>query len=89
MADMQMDEDPKPGAANHPFDAAINAMRNKKPPPQIDFTLHTMEDGNQVSTMDRVCKGMSPTPLNWLLPASSTSRNMVPCIAAYQTVSCA
>jgi hypothetical protein len=33
------------------------ALLNKKPVPEIDFTLHTMEDGTQVSTMDRVCKG--------------------------------
>lgn len=32
------------------------ALLNKKPVPEIDFTLHTMEDGTQVSTMDRVCK---------------------------------
>jgi len=39
------------------FDAAIRAVRDKKPPPEIDFTLHTMEDGTQVSTLERVCKG--------------------------------
>jgi hypothetical protein len=33
------------------------ALREKKPVPEIDFTLHTMEDGNQVSTLERVCKG--------------------------------
>jgi hypothetical protein len=27
--------------------------------PEIDFTLHTMEDGSQVSTEERVCKGTS------------------------------
>jgi len=42
---------------DHYFDAAIRAVRDKKPPPEIDFTLHTMEDGTQVSTLDRVCKG--------------------------------
>jgi serine/threonine-protein phosphatase 2B catalytic subunit len=26
--------------------------------PEIDFTLHVMEDGTQVSTEQRVCKGV-------------------------------
>jgi len=43
---------------DHYFDAAIRAVRDKKPPPEIDFTLHTMEDGTEVSTLERVCKGM-------------------------------
>lgn len=38
-------------------DNAIRAIHQKRPVPEIDFTLHTMEDGNQVSTMERVCKG--------------------------------
>jgi hypothetical protein len=33
------------------------AVAHKKPVPEIDFTLHTMEDGTQVSTQERVCKG--------------------------------
>jgi serine/threonine-protein phosphatase 2B catalytic subunit len=40
------------------IDNAIRAVREKKPLPEIDFTLHTMEDGSQVSTQERVCKGM-------------------------------
>lgn len=40
------------------LDNAIRAVKEKKPLPEIDFTLHTMEDGSQVSTLDRVCKGM-------------------------------
>ena len=40
------------------LDNAIRAVQEKKPLPEIDFTLHTMEDGTQVSTLDRVCKGM-------------------------------
>lgn len=40
------------------MDNALRALQNKKPVPEIDFTLHTMEDGSQVSTMERVCKGM-------------------------------
>lgn len=40
-------------------DNALRAINQKKPVPEIDFTLHTMEDGTQVSTMERVCKGTS------------------------------
>jgi serine/threonine-protein phosphatase 2B catalytic subunit len=40
------------------MDSAIRAVQQKKPIPEIDFTLHTMEDGSQVSTQERVCKGM-------------------------------
>lgn len=40
------------------IDNAIRAVQNKKQIPEIDFTLHTMEDGTQVSTQERVCKGM-------------------------------
>ena len=39
------------------LDNAIRALHYKKPVPEIDFTLHTVEDGSQVSTLDRVCKG--------------------------------
>ena len=41
-------------------DNALRAIHQKKPVPEIDFTLHTMEDGTQVSTMERVCKGLWP-----------------------------
>jgi serine/threonine-protein phosphatase 2B catalytic subunit len=43
-------------------DNAIRAIQQKKPLPEIDFTIHTMEDGTQVSTMERVCKGKPPLP---------------------------
>jgi hypothetical protein len=43
-------------------DTAVRAVTNKRPVPEIDFTLHTMEDGTQVSTMERVCKGMYFVP---------------------------
>ena len=36
---------------------AVRAMQRKKQIPEIDFTLHTMEDGTTVSTQERVCKG--------------------------------
>lgn len=45
-------------------DNALRAIHEKKPIPEIDFTLHTMEDGSQVSTMERVCKGMFFRGLN-------------------------
>jgi hypothetical protein len=41
-------------------DNALRAIHHKKPVPEIDFTLHTMEDGTEVSTMERVCKGPYP-----------------------------
>lgn len=49
-----------PESANY-IDNAIRAVQEKKPLPEIDFTLHTMEDGSQVSTLDRVCKGTLAT----------------------------
>ncbi|KAF2125449.1 Metallo-dependent phosphatase [Dothidotthia symphoricarpi CBS 119687] len=42
-------------SANY-IDNAMRAVQEKKPLPEIDFSLHTMEDGTQVSTLDRVCK---------------------------------
>ncbi|KAI9664202.1 MAG: 3',5'-cyclic-nucleotide phosphodiesterase (PDEase) (3':5'-CNP) [Alyxoria varia] len=38
------------------INTAIRAATEKKPAPEIDFTLHTMDDGTQVSTLERVCK---------------------------------
>ena len=37
---------------------AIDAMQKKEPMDDIDFTIHVMEDGTEVSTLERVCKGM-------------------------------
>lgn len=42
------------GAGTNPLERAV---QDKKPVPEIDFTLHTMEDNTQVSTQERVCKG--------------------------------
>ena len=60
------------GAANAPdslnesqnvqVDNAIRAIQEKKPLPEIDFSIHAMEDGTQVSTMERVCKGKPTYP---------------------------
>ncbi|KAH6654974.1 calcineurin A CNA1 [Truncatella angustata] len=41
---------------NMQVDNAIRAIREKKPVPEIDFTIHSMEDGTQVNTQERVCK---------------------------------
>lgn len=41
------------------------AVTDKRPVPEIDFTLHTMEDGSQVSTQERVVKEVQA-------PASNT-----------------
>ena len=41
------------------LDNAIRALREKKQVPEIDFTIHEMEDGSQVNTQERVCKGES------------------------------
>lgn len=43
---------------NQQVDNAIRAIREKRPLPEIDFTIHVMEDGTQVNTNERVCKGM-------------------------------
>lgn len=37
--------------------AIARAVTDKQPVPEIDFTLHTMEDNTQVSTTERVVKG--------------------------------
>jgi hypothetical protein len=51
-----MENNPQDVDSNY-VDKAVKAVQHKKPLPEIDFTLHTMEDGSQVSTMERVCKG--------------------------------
>lgn len=57
-------------------DNAIRAIQEKKPLPEIDFTIHMMEDGNQVSTLERVCKGTSGCTLCFRVAAfpSATPR---------------
>jgi hypothetical protein len=63
-----MDEDKQPEKMSQEayFDTAIRAVRQKKPAPEIDFTLHTMEDGTQVNTTERVCKGKAHIRLHTL-----------------------
>ena len=59
------------------MEITARAVTNKKPVPEIDFTLHTMEDGSQVSTQDRVCKGGS-------LPAGGSHEKHHPLILTYR-----
>lgn len=58
---MESDSHPPPEQVRRTLqvDNAIRAIQEKKPVPEIDFTIHTMEDGTQVSTLERVCKGWS------------------------------
>ncbi|KAF2492122.1 serine/threonine protein phosphatase 2B catalytic subunit [Lophium mytilinum] len=64
------------------IDNAIRAVKQKKPLPEIDFTLHTMEDGSQVSTMERVCKDVQapafhpPTQDQFLSPQDRNKPNL-------------
>lgn len=46
---------------NIQVDNAIRAIQQKQPLPEIDFSIHRMEDGTEVNTMERVCKGMFDT----------------------------
>jgi hypothetical protein len=59
---MDSDGPNAPGAlderVSQQVDNAMRAMNEKKPLPEIDFSIHTMEDGTQVSTLERVCKGI-------------------------------
>ncbi|KAJ4347542.1 3',5'-cyclic-nucleotide phosphodiesterase (PDEase) (3':5'-CNP) [Ascochyta clinopodiicola] len=64
------------------LDNAIRAVQQKKPIPEIDFTLHTMEDGTQVSTQERVCKDVQapafhpPTDEQFFSPQDRTKPNI-------------
>ncbi|KAK9429463.1 Metallo-dependent phosphatase-like protein [Lipomyces doorenjongii] len=40
---------------------AIRAFQSKKPVPEIDFTLYTMEDGTMASTKERIVKDVAAT----------------------------
>lgn len=46
-----------PDARDAQVDNAIRAIQQKKPLPEIDFSIHRMEDGTEVNTGERVCKG--------------------------------
>ncbi len=64
------------------FDTAIRGATEKKPLPEIDFTLHTMEDGSEVSTLERVCKEVQapamhpPTQDQFLSPHDRSKPNL-------------
>ncbi|KAI9759644.1 MAG: hypothetical protein M4579_002212 [Chaenotheca gracillima] len=70
-----------PAGTQH-LDKTIRAVHDKKPVPEIDFSLHTMEDGTQVSTMERVCKDVQapslnpPTQQQFLSPHDRTKPNL-------------
>ncbi|TVY94276.1 Serine/threonine-protein phosphatase 2B catalytic subunit [Lachnellula willkommii] len=63
-------------------DNALRAIHQKKPVPEIDFTLHTMEDNTQVSTMERVCKDVQapamhpPTDEQFFSPQDPSKPNL-------------
>ncbi|KAE9364885.1 serine/threonine protein phosphatase 2B catalytic subunit [Stipitochalara longipes BDJ] len=72
-----------PGIENRQqVDNALRALQQKRPVPEIDFSLHTMEDGSQVSTMERVCKDVQapamhpPTDQQFFSPQDSTKPNL-------------
>jgi hypothetical protein len=69
-----MENNPQDADNAQYMDNAIRAVQQKKPLPEIDFTLHTMEDGNQVSTLERVCKGMLDSQLQRLCAATACRR---------------
>lgn len=58
------------------------AVTDKPPVPEIDFTLHVMEDGTQVSTMERVVKEVqapalqTPTDEQFWDPEDQTKPNL-------------
>lgn len=41
---------------------AINQIQDKPPIPEIDFTQHQLEDGNTISTQERVVKDVRVLP---------------------------
>ncbi|KAH6719491.1 serine/threonine protein phosphatase 2B catalytic subunit [Leptodontidium sp. 2 PMI_412] len=71
-----------PGLDPAHLDNAVRAIQTKKPIPTIDFTLHTMEDGSQVSTMERVCKDVQapamhpPTNEQFFSPQDPSKPNL-------------
>ncbi|KAI9668993.1 MAG: 3',5'-cyclic-nucleotide phosphodiesterase (PDEase) (3':5'-CNP) [Caeruleum heppii] len=70
------------GQEVNPMENTMKGVHHKKATPEIDFTLHTMEDGNQVSTMERVCKDVQapaflpPTPQNFYSPQDQSKPNL-------------
>ncbi|KAK4971825.1 3',5'-cyclic-nucleotide phosphodiesterase (PDEase) (3':5'-CNP) [Elasticomyces elasticus] len=64
------------------IDNALRAVTQRRPAPEIDFTLHTMEDGTQVSTQERVCKDVQapafhpPTDEQFFSPQDRSKPNL-------------
>ena len=54
--------------------AALRNLQHKKPVPEIDFTIHTMDDGTTASTLERYSKG-SPRCLSFIHPTSTPPRH--------------
>ena len=58
----------KMGPANQSqIQRAISQMTDKAPATETNLTLHTLEDGNIVSTQERVAKDVRPTRSHSLL----------------------
>ncbi|KAG1731711.1 Metallo-dependent phosphatase-like protein [Suillus lakei] len=55
-------------------DRAIEQIQHKKPPPDIDFTQHVLEDGNTISTQERVVKDVQAPAMNVPTDAQFFSR---------------
>ncbi|KAG1760193.1 Metallo-dependent phosphatase-like protein [Suillus occidentalis] len=53
---------------------AIEQIQHKKPPPDIDFTQHVLEDGNTISTQERVVKDVQAPAMNVPTDAQFFSR---------------
>ena len=45
-----------PSAKQQRLEKALEKITHKSAPPEIDFTIHVTDDGNQVSTQERVIK---------------------------------
>ena len=43
------------------IERAIEKIRTQGQVPEIDFTQHTLDDGNVISTQERVVKDVRPT----------------------------
>ena len=53
------------------IERAIEQIQVKQPQPEIDWTLHTLEDGNVVSTQERVIKDVCYSPSLSGMPLNS------------------
>ncbi|KAI9803905.1 MAG: hypothetical protein M1825_001785 [Sarcosagium campestre] len=70
-----MENDPKVAST-------LRAIGEKKPLPEVDFSLHEMEDGTQVNTGERVCRDVqapafrTPTQEELVSPEDPTKPNL-------------